>query len=59
LHPSTRSINHYTVVKRENPRRDVPRRPINSRYSRQNRLRSQNRAALYCFCRRLADGVFR
>jgi len=41
-------------VKRENPRRDVPRRPINSRYSQQieavsNKavLYSRNRAVLY------------
>jgi len=36
-----------------------PRRPINSRYSRQNRLRIEQCSIQDGFCRRLADTVFR
>jgi len=37
---------------------DFPRRPINSRYSRQNRLRIEQRCILRRFCRRLARRRF-
>jgi len=53
LHLSTRSING------KNPRRDVPRHPVNSCYSWQNRLRIEQCFIRDGFCRQLADTVFR